>query len=461
MNEERVERDSMGDMRVPANALYGASTARAVHNFPISGRGMPQPFIVALCQIKRAAAETNSELGMLDATVAQAIVAAADRVCSGEFAAHFVVDVFQTGSGTSTNMNANEVIAHVAQQASGLKVHPNDHVNMSQSSNDVIPTATHVAIKSELERVLVPALDSLRAALARKAEAFADVLKSGRTHLQDAVPISLGQEFAGYAWQTSAAARRATWAADELGAVALGGTAVGTGVNAHPSFAAQAISRLAKLSGLKLFETGNHVAAQASPDSLVAASACLRGVALALMKIANDIRWLASGPAAGIGEIRLPAVQPGSSIMPGKINPVIAESLLMVCAEVIGNDAAVAVAAHSSQFELHTMWPLCADKVLESIRLLANAVHNFADKLVDGIEAQPERCEELLLKNASVATVVAPALGYDRVAKWVHDANENGEQILHKVPGRNDVYRIGDQIIARERLIGPYAPDHS
>ncbi len=454
--EYRIESDSMGEMQVPVDALYGASTARAVANFPISGRTLPRPFIRALGVIKRAAAETNLDLGRLSDEIASAISRAADRVIAGEFDAHFVVDVFQTGSGTSTNMNANEVIAHIAQASDHVKVHPNDHVNMGQSSNDVIPTATHISVKDDIEHRVVPALIVLRDALSQKALSFQEILKSGRTHLQDAVPITLGQEFSSYAWQVEEAIRRLMRAANEAGSLALGGTAVGTGVNTHPDFARIAIARIAQQSGLELRESQNHVAAQASPDALVDVSGSFRSVAIALMKIANDLRWMSSGPTAGLGELQLPAVQPGSSIMPGKINPVIAESLLMVCVQIVGNDATVAAAAQYSNFELHTMWPLLADRLLDSAHLLASAVINFTQQLVDGITVNEERCEQLLLHNASIATILAPSLGYDRVANLVHEANATGQQMMYKIPDRPDAYRVGDQIIPKSWLIGSH-----
>lgn len=455
--EYRIERDSMGEIQVPSAALYGASTARAALNFPISGRTLPRSFTWALGCIKRAAAEANRELGLLNKQVADAISSAAKRVADGEFDSHFVVDVYQTGSGTSTNMNANEVIAHLAHSSYGVSVHPNDDVNRGQSSNDVIPSATHVAVKAEIERQVIPALLELRAALAQKASAFQDILKSGRTHLQDAVPISLGQEFSGYAWQVDKAIGRLSQAAMDLGALALGGTAVGTGVNTHPDFSSKAIAKLSEYTGLSLRETENHIAAQASPDVLLDASGAFRQVATVLIKIANDIRWMASGPMAGIGELQLPAVQPGSSIMPGKVNPVIAESLLMVCVQIIGNDSTVVTASQYSNFELHTMWPLLADRLLDSANILSHGAVNFSRRLVTGIEVHRERCEQLLLHNASVATVLAPRFGYDRVAALVHHANQTGEQILHKVPQRDDLYEVMGQLIPKSWLIGPRA----
>lgn len=451
----RIEHDSMGEMRVPDSALYGASTARAVENFPVSGRRAPRALIQALGWIKQAGAEVNRSLGLLDADKASAIVDASVRVAAGELDGEFVVDIFQTGSGTSTNMNANEVISHLATQSlQTKKVHPNDDVNMCQSSNDVFPSAVHIAVKGELENTLAPALDRLEHSLSAKATEFADILKSGRTHLQDAVPIALGQEFSGYAAQVAQVRRRLLQAARWVEDLPLGGTAVGTGVNAHPDFAARAIDRVSALSGLSLRAAENRFAAQACPDALVDASAALRSTALALMKVANDLRWLASGPTAGLAEIRLPAVQPGSSIMPGKVNPVIAESLLMVCAAVVGNDTAVATAAQWSNFELHTMWPLLADRLLESIATLAAAADNFAVRLVAGVEADRKRCEDLLVYNPSVATVLAPTLGYDKVAAYVHDALLRGERVLQ--PGDDErTYKVAGETVDRVLLTGP------
>ena len=456
--EYRTESDSLGEMKVPAGALYGASTARAVENFPISGRRLPRPLIAALGWIKQAAAEVNGALGLLSPERAQAIAAASAAVARGEYDSEFPVDIYQTGSGTSSNMNANEVIARLAGLAlgGGARVHPNDEVNRCQSSNDVFPSAVHAAVKGQLERALAPALQELRDALAEKADVFGDIIKSGRTHLQDAVPITLGREFAGYAAQLDGALRRVAAAAEELGAVALGGTAVGTGVNAHPEFAARAVARFSALSGLALREADDRVAAQACPDALLGASAALRGTAVSLMKIANDIRWLASGPKAGIGELRLPAVQPGSSIMPGKINPVIAESLLMACAAAVGNDAAVAAAAQWSNFELHTMWPLVGDRVLESIALLAAAAVNFARRLVAGMEVDAARCAELLAHNPSVAAVLAPVLGYDRVAEYVRAAAARGEPILRALPDAPGEYEVAGERVPAQWLLGPH-----
>jgi fumarate hydratase class II len=434
----RTERDSMGEMPVPDDALYGASTARAVHNFPISGRGLPRPFLRALGLIKEAAAQTNTELGLLQAPTAEAIARGAHEVAEGKWDAQFVVDIFQTGSATSTNMNANEVIANRATELLGGErgsrlVHPNDHVNLGQSSNDVIPTALYLAAYSEITDRLIPAVAQLAAALSQKATAFDDIVKIGRTHLQDATPIRLGQTFSGYAAMANDSASRLKDAGNYLAGLALGGTAVGTGINTHPEFARRTIARLADVTGLPLREADNHFAAQGAMDGAVAASGLVKSVAVSLMKIANDIRWLASGPRCGIGEINLPPVQPGSSIMPGKVNPVIAESLIMVCAQVQGNDLAVSLGGQWGSFELNTMLPLIAHNLLESIALLANAAGNFATACVAGITADRERCEGLVEQSLAMVTVLAPVIGYDRaaqIAKTAHQQRRTVREVL-------------------------------
>ncbi len=385
--QTRTERDSMGEMQVPANAYYGASTQRAVLNFPISDLRFPRQFIRALGQIKQAAAQTNEGLGTVDPQIAEAIVRASQEVIDGKFDDQFVLDIFQTGSGTSTNMNANEVIANRASELLGgsrgsRKVHPNDHVNFGQSSNDVIPTAIHLSALVSITRDLIPALQGLQQALHQKADEFMPVVKTGRTHLQDATPIRLGQEFLGYAGQIESGIARMHHAQSELSEVALGGTAVGTGVNTHPEFAARVCQRLSEMNGMTVYETGNHFQAQSTLDNAVAASGALNTLAVSLMKIANDIRWLGSGPRAGIGEIDLPAVQPGSSIMPGKVNPVIAESLCMVCAQVIGNHTTITVAGQAGNFEINVMMPITAYNLLQSISLLAAASRNFTEQCI-------------------------------------------------------------------------------
>jgi fumarate hydratase class II len=429
----RTERDSMGPVQVPEEAYYGASTMRAVLNFPISGLRFPRRFIRALGLIKRSAAEANAELGLLEPRLAEAIARAADEVAEGRLDDQFVVDVFQTGSGTSTNMNANEVIANRAAELLGGRrgaklVHPNDHVNLGQSSNDVIPTAIHLSALLAIREELIPALSALQASLAAKAQEFWPVVKTGRTHLQDATPIRLGQEFLGYAGQVERALRRLERAAAELEEVALGGTAVGTGLNTHPLFAAQVCERLSAATGLAVRETDNHFQAQSNLDAVVGCSGALRAGAIALFKIANDICWLASGPRAGLGELTLPEVQPGSSIMPGKVNPVIPEALIQVCAQVMGNDATVALAGQRSFFELNTMMPVAGYNLLQSIELLAAAARNFAERCVDGLQAT-ERGPELVEKGLAMATGLARIIGYDAAAEIAKEAAASGRTI--------------------------------
>ena len=430
----RTERDSMGEMQVPSDAYYGASTMRAVLNFPISDLRFPREFNRSLALIKQVAAQVNMELGLLDAKIGEAIVSAAQEVMDGKLEEHFVVDIFQTGSGTSTNMNANEVIANRAAELMGSPrgtrgpVHPNDHVNLGQSSNDVIPTAIHLAASNAIQYDLVPALDELRVAMQEKAEAFMSIVKTGRTHLQDATPIRLGQEFLGYAGQAERAIRRVRYAQEELSEVALGGTAVGTGVNTHPQFAPRACARLGQLTGVPVQETTNHFQAQSTLDNIVAASGALKTVAVSLMKIANDVRWLGSGPRAGIGEIALPEVQPGSSIMPGKVNPVIPESVCQVAAQVIGNDAAIAVAGQSGNFEINVMMPVAAYNLLQSIKLLASVAKNFTRQCVKGITAT-ERGPEMVERGLAICTGLVPAIGYDASAKIAQEAQRTGKTV--------------------------------
>jgi len=429
----RKERDTLGEMDVPADALYGASTARAIRNFPISGFRFPRPFIEALGIIKRAAAEVNMDLGLLDRRIGAAIVQAAQEVAAGQWDEHFPLDIYQTGSGTSTNTNANEVIANRAGEilgaARGSKaVHPNDHVNMCQSSNDVIPTAIHLAALRQIRRVLRPALETLQRSLAAKAREFHPIVKTGRTHLMDATPIRLGQEFAGYAGQVERALRRLAHAEEDLAEVPLGGTAVGTGINAHPEFARRACARIAMLADESIRESDNHFQAQACLDALVFASGALRAYATALMKIANDIRWMGSGPRAGLAELQLPAVQPGSSIMPGKVNPVIAESVIQVCAQVQGNDLVVALANQWGNFELNTMMPVLAHNLLQAVVLLAAASQNFAVQCIDGLQAT-DRGPTLLEQGLMLATALAPEIGYDRAAEIAKTAAASGRTI--------------------------------
>jgi fumarate hydratase class II len=439
----RSERDSMGSVRVPKEAYYGASTMRAVRNFPISGLRFPRRFIRALGLIKRSAAEVNADLGLLELRIAEAIVRAADEVAEGRLDDQFVVDVFQTGSGTSTNMNANEVIANRAAELLGGRrgsklVHPNDHVNLGQSSNDVIPTAIHLSALLAIREELTPALSELRASLAAKAEEFWPVVKTGRTHLQDATPIRLGQEFQGYAGQVARALRRLGRAATELEEVALGGTAVGTGLNTHPQFAARVCERLSAATGLVVRETDNHFQAQSNLDAVVGCSGALRAAAIALLKIASDISLLGSGPRAGLGELILPEVQPGSSIMPGKVNPVIPEALIQVCAQVIGNDATVAVAGQRSFFELNTMMPVAGYNLLQSIELLGAAARNFAERCVDGLQAT-ERGPELVEKGLGMATGLAPIIGYDAAAEIAKEAAGSGRTVREVAKERTEL----------------------
>jgi fumarate hydratase, class II len=412
----RMEKDSLGEMKVPADALYGAQTQRAVENFPVSGQRFGRSFIHALGVIKKAAALANAELGTMDRAITDAIVKAATEVADGKWDDQFVLDVYQTGSGTSTNMNANEVIAHRATEILGSKVHPNDHVNAAQSSNDVIPTAIHVAARVAMVKDLVPALEHLRDALADKAKAFDGIVKSGRTHLMDATPVRLGQEFGGYAMQVTKGIERVRHAAEELAELALGGTATGTGINTHRDFPGRAIGKISELTGLAFHEADNHFEAQGAKDAAVSASGALNAVATGLMKIADDLRWLGSGPTSGIHEISLPAIQPGSSIMPGKVNPVMSESMMMVAARVMGNHTTITVAGSRGNFELNVMMPVLVASLLESITLLANVARAFTDNCVVGIEANADRCRELLELNPSIATALNPYIGYDKAA---------------------------------------------
>ncbi|HEU0245068.1 MAG TPA: class II fumarate hydratase [Candidatus Limnocylindrales bacterium] len=425
----RIERDSMGEMEVPADALYGASTQRAVLNFPISGQPLPRRFLRALALVKLAAAETNEGLGLLEPAKAQAIAAAARDVAGGGYDAHFPIDVYQTGSGTSTNTNMNEVISHLASaRLGGAKVHPNDDVNKCQSSNDTIPTALQLSAALAIEEELIPALIDLQEALAAKADEFWPIVKTGRTHLQDATPIRLGQEFAGYAGQVEEAIRRAQAARDELLVVPLGGTAVGTGINAHQEYAARACGRLSELTGLLVRETNNHFHAQATLDAAIAAHGGLRAIALGLWKIASDVRLMGMGPRAGIAELALPETQPGSSIMPGKVNPVIVESLTMVVARVIGNDATVAFGQTGSFLELNVMLPVTALAMLESIALLAASARNFRVKLVEGVQATA-RGPQLVEQGLMLATALAPEIGYDAAAAMAKEGFKSGRTI--------------------------------
>jgi fumarate hydratase class II len=421
-HKTRIEHDSMGAMAVPAAASWGAQTARAVENFPIGGLRLQRPFIRALGLVKAAAAHVNGVHGWVRLPVAAAIEQAANEVTDGHHDAQFVVDVFQTGSGTSTNMNANEVIAHLAARATGEDVHPNDDVNRGQSSNDVFPSALHIAAVETVTHRLLSALDLLDRELSRKAREFHDVIKIGRTHLQDAVPMRMGQEFSGYAQQAKNSIARISSALDGLYELPLGGTAVGTGLNAPAGFAPETIAEIARVTGCPFIEAKNHFEAQASKDAVVFLSGALKTCAVALTKIANDIRWMGSGPRCGIGELKLPAVQPGSSIMPGKVNPVIAESLLMVCAQVIGYDATIAWCGAAGNFELNVMMPVMAYDLIESVELLAAATRNFAHRLIAGLEIDRERALGFVEQSLAMGTALAPEIGYENAATLVKNA---------------------------------------
>ncbi|MEV5723557.1 class II fumarate hydratase [Micrococcus luteus] len=418
----RIEHDTMGEVKVPVNALYRAQTQRAVENFPISGKGLEPAHIHALAQVKKAAAKANAELGIISQERADAIVAAADQVIAGDHDDQYPIDVFQTGSGTSSNMNTNEVLATLATRrlrdaGSEEEVHPNDHVNASQSSNDVFPTSVHVAVTGALVNDLIPAFEHLAESLERKADEFKGIVKSGRTHLMDATPVTLGQEFGGYAAQVRYGIERIQSALPRVAEVPLGGTAVGTGINTPKGFSARVIELLAEETGLPLTEARNHFEAQANRDGLVEASGQLRNIAFSLMKINNDLRWMGSGPNTGLGEIAIPDLQPGSSIMPGKVNPVICEAAIMVCAQVIGNDTTVALSSTNGAFELNVGIPVMAANLLESIRLLANTTRVMADKMIDGIEANEERCAFLAGASPSIVTPLNKVIGYEAAAK--------------------------------------------
>jgi len=450
----RREADSMGEMEVPADALYGAQTARAVNNFKVSGQGIGREMIRALGQIKAVAARVNGSLGLLEAGLAEAIEEAAVEVADGAHDRHFPVDVFQTGSGTSSNMNANEVIANRAIQIMGgevgsRSVHPNDHVNMGQSSNDVFPTAIHLAARLLVEESLLPSLTKLHAGLEAKAGEFDDIVKTGRTHLQDATPIRLGQGFSAFASQVEHSRNHIVDACRHLEELAIGGTAVGTGINTHPAFGGGVAGALADMTGIPFREAPNHFEAQSARDAAVQMSGSLKTLAVALMKIANDIRWLGSGPRLGLGELELPAVQPGSSIMPGKVNPVIAESLIMVCAQVIGNDAAISLGGLYGNFQLNTMLPLIARNLLEQVRLLAAACDSFNVRLLDGLRADRERIEALKERSLALATSLAPVVGYDLAAEIAKEAHRTGRTVgevarERKVAGEEELEQLLD-----------------
>ena len=455
----RTERDSMGEMEVPVDALYGASTMRAVLNFPISDLRFSRTFIRALGLVKQAAARAYMEMDILDKDIGGAIDGAAQEVIDGKLDHHFVLDIFQTGSGTSTNTNANYVIANRASQLMGgdlgsRLVHPNDHVNLGQSSNDVIPTSIHLAALLAIKEDLIPALKNLEAELRRKSEEFWPIIKTGRTHLQDATPVRWGQDFLGFSGQAENSIQRVGRAQDALAEVALGGTAVGTGVNTHPEFSQRACKIISDITGVTIRETTNHFQAQSTLDALVEASGQLRTVAISLHKIANDIRFIGSGPRAGLGEILLPEVQPGSSIMPGKINPVISESVIQVAVHVFGNDATVALAGQGSYFELNTMMPVAAFNILQSIELLATSANNFADQRVKGIQATPTG-PAMVEKGLMLGTALTPAIGYDAAAAIAKEASGSGQTIREVAKIRTEL--SDDQL---DQLLDPEDMTH-
>lgn len=431
----RIEKDSMGEMQVPENAYYGAQTQRAVQNFPVSGLRIPTGMIHALGMVKRAAAKVNSDLGLLDGDRAKSIMQASQEVIDGKFDDQFPVDIFQTGSGTSSNMNTNEVVGNRASEIMGgvigshEPVHPNDHVNMGQSSNDVIPTAIHVAATVALSRKLIPALMALHKALDKKAKEWDHIIKLGRTHLQDATPIRLGQEFSGYAAMVGNAVERITHARNATSRLALGGTAVGTGINTHTEFGSRVAAELSDFTGVKFSETPNHFEGQATADSAVELSGALKTVAVSLSKIANDIRWLGSGPRAGLGELKLPAVQPGSSIMPGKVNPVICEAMIMTCAQVIGNDAAITQGGLGGVFELNLMLPMIAHNLLQSIEILTGACNMFRTELLDNLEVDEQVCADYIEGSLAMSTSLAPVIGYDKAAAIAKEAYAAGKTV--------------------------------
>tara|TARA_B100002051_G_scaffold114732_1_gene109112 strand:- start:476 stop:1861 length:1386 start_codon:yes stop_codon:yes gene_type:complete len=430
----RLEKDSMGELEVPSKALYGGNTRRAQLNFPISNLRFGRSFIKSLGLIKQSAAETNLELGLIEKDIANAIISSAQEVIDGDHDESFVVDIFQTGSGTSTNMNVNEVVSNLSilklggEIGSRNPVHPNDHVNKGQSSNDVIPTAIHIAAAISIKDDLIPSMKILESSLEKKSKEFWEIVKTGRTHLQDATPIRLGQEFKGYLGQVKNSINKIELALNELSILALGGTAVGTGIGMNPEFCGEVIKRIGDKTEIKFSETDNHFQSQSTIDGIVFASGIIRSYAVSLMKIANDIRWLGSGPRAGIGEISLPEVQPGSSIMPGKVNPVIAESITMICAQVMGNDQTVSIAGQSGNFELNVMMPVAAHNLLESIEILSTGSKNFSEQCIDGLEATTKG-PQMVNQGLAICTALAPKIGYDKAADIAHKASLSGETI--------------------------------
>ena len=448
----RVERDSMGELEVPADALWGAQTQRAVNNFPISGLAMPRQFIRALGLVKWAAAGVNRDLGLLPEDIAAAIRSAALAVSDGQHDDHFPIDVFQTGSGTSSNMNANEVVAHLATAALGRPVHPNDHVNMGQSSNDVIPSSIHVSACLAVTEHLLPALEHLTKTLDAKSAELEDVVKTGRTHLMDAMPVTLGQELSGWAMQVRTGHQRVALTLARLSGLAQGGTAVGTGINAHPEFAVRVAAQLAEQTGIAFRPADSFFEAMSSQDTVVELSGQLKTVAVSLMKIANDLRWMNSGPLAGLGEISLPALQPGSSIMPGKVNPVIPEAVAMVAAQVIGNDTTLTVAGQSGNFQLNVMLPVMAYNVLQSVEILGSASRLLADSAIAGFTVNQTRLNEALDRNPILVTALNPVIGYEKGAAVAKQAYAEGKPILEVAEAETDL--DADEL---RRLLDPKA----
>ena len=451
MTDFRIEKDSMGELQVPADALYGAQTQRAVNNFPVSGLTMPRAFIKALGLVKAACAEVNRDLGDLDADIAEAIISTADELSAGAYDAHFPIDIFQTGSGTSTNMNTNEVISHVASEAMGQKVHPNDHVNMGQSSNDVIPTAIHVSATLETAGQLIPALEDLKQSIEKRANELDGVVKTGRTHLMDAMPVRISQELGGWAAQIGMGIMRLKSALPRISSLVQGGTAVGTGINARAEFGTKVAKCLSHKTGEAFSSNENKFEGLSSQDAAVELSGQLKTVAVSLMKISNDLRWMNSGPLAGLGEIALPALQPGSSIMPGKVNPVIPESMAMVCAQVIGNDATITIAGQAGNFQLNVMLPVIAYNMLQSIEILSNGARMLADKAIDGFTVNEENINSALGRNPILVTALNSVIGYDLGAKIAKTAYAEKRAVLDVAEDMTDLSR--DEL---ERLLAPY-----
>lgn len=449
MSEVRIEKDSMGELEVPASALYGAQTQRAINNFPVSGLVMPRAFIAALGQIKAACAQVNCDLGEMEQAQADAIINASNKVSSGKYDEQFPIDIFQTGSGTSTNMNANEVISHLASTID-LPIHPNDHVNMGQSSNDVIPTAIHVSASLQTAEQLIPALAYLKSAIDKRAAQLGKVIKTGRTHLMDAMPVSMAQELSGWSAQMGLGIERLQSALPRISALVQGGTAVGTGINAHPEFALKFAAQMSQLSGHPFTTNPNKFEGLSTQDAAVELSGQLKTIAVSLMKISNDLRWMNSGPLAGIGEIALPALQPGSSIMPGKVNPVIPESMAMVCAQVIGNDATITIGGQAGNFQLNVMLPVIAYNLLQSIEILANGARMMADNAMSGFSVNQQNIDAALGKNPILVTALNPVIGYELGAKIAKTAYAEGRAVLDVAEQLTDLSR--DEL---QRLLSP------